>query len=83
MRNKLESVGLAETKDLHTIQILAETHVIFSPLISVQREITLVKSMVKYDKSVLFNINKNCNNITYINIVSGTRDRTPSPLFKL
>jgi len=31
MHKKLESVGLAETKDLHTIQILAETHVIPPP----------------------------------------------------
>ena len=60
MHKKLGSVELEENKDLHTIQILAETHVIFPPLIRVQREITLVKSMVKYDKSVLFNINKNC-----------------------
>ena len=60
MHKKLGSVELEETKYLHAIQILAETHVIFPPLIRVQREITLVKSMVKYDKSVLFNINKNC-----------------------
>jgi hypothetical protein len=48
MHKKLGSVELEETKYLHAIQILAETHVIFPSLIRVQREITLVKSMVKY-----------------------------------
>ena len=49
----------------------------FVALISVQREITQIKSMVKYDKSVLFNMNKKLHDIIYINIVSDTRGQAP------